>query len=369
MITLDRLRVHAVSQSLFTPTTLKAAVQRLGFVQADPIRSPARAQDLILRHRVRDYRAGDLERRYASLDIEEDVLYAYGFLPRTIWQLLHPRDLRRMSKLEKNVLDVVRDYGAMHPKEMEKHFGSARVVNAWGGYSKATTHALDHLHYRGLLRISCRENGIRIYESVPTSREPMDPAERLRKLIVVIANILAPVPATSLHANLGRFRALGNGRAAVRDLRKSGELEEETIDGISYLWPYSRRNHQEAPATVRFLAPFDPLVWDRQRFEHLWGWRYRFEAYTPAAKRIRGYYAMPLLWRDSVVGWANANNEGDTLTVQVGFVENRPADSQFQSELDAEISRLRTFLRRDAESMVKPSDERPAQARKQSPGL
>jgi uncharacterized protein YcaQ len=265
-----------------------------------------------------------------------------------------------MSKLERKVLDVVRGYGAMHPKEMEEHFGSARVVNAWGGYSKATTHALDHLHYRGLLRIARRENGIRIYEAVPPSREPMDPAERLRKLIMVIANILAPVPATSLQANLGRFRALGNGRAAVRDLLKSGELEEETIDGISYLWPYSRRNHLEAPATVRFLAPFDPLVWDRQRFEHLWGWRYRFEAYTPAAKRVRGYYAMPLLWRDSVIGWANAKNEGGTLTVQVGFVEKRPTDSQFQSELDGEIGRLRTFLRHEPESSVKPSDERSA---------
>ncbi len=60
------------------------------------------------------------------------------------------------------------------------------------------------------------------------------------------------------------------------------------------------------PRRVRFLAPFDPVVWDRRRFEHLWGWPYRFEAYTPSAKRIRGYYAMPLLWCDRVIGWANA---------------------------------------------------------------
>ena len=163
---------------------------------------------------------------------------------------------------------------------------------------------------------------------------------------MVVATILAPVPAKSLHANVGRFRAVGNGRAAVRDLLKSGELEEQTVDGVAYLWPHSRSNHKEAPATVRFLAPFDPLVWDRRRFEHFWGWAYRFEAYTPIAKRVRGYYAMPLLWRDSVVGWANASTENGTLNVQVGFVEKRPSDPQFQSELDAEISRLRTFLRR-----------------------
>ena len=100
MSSLERLRALAISQSLFPQTTLKAAIRRLGFVQADPIRSPARAQDLILRHRVRAYRVGDLDRNYASLDIEEDVLYAYGFLPRATWQLLHPRNTRGMSELE-----------------------------------------------------------------------------------------------------------------------------------------------------------------------------------------------------------------------------------------------------------------------------
>jgi uncharacterized protein YcaQ len=71
-ITLDDLRHFAVARSLFTPTTLRRAPQKLGFVQADPIRAPARAQDLTLRHRVKNYRAGDLERRYAELDVEED---------------------------------------------------------------------------------------------------------------------------------------------------------------------------------------------------------------------------------------------------------------------------------------------------------
>jgi uncharacterized protein YcaQ len=79
---LDELRRYAVARTLFKPTTLLAAIQRLGFVQADPIRSPARAQDLTLRHRVKDYRVGDLERRYAKLAIEEDCLINYGFLPR-----------------------------------------------------------------------------------------------------------------------------------------------------------------------------------------------------------------------------------------------------------------------------------------------
>src|SRR4029079_13451666 len=106
-MTLDDLRRFAVAHSLFPPTTLERAFDRLGFVQADPIRAPARAQDLILRHRVVGYRAGDLERRYPSLEVEEDLLYAYGFLARPVWRLLHPRKTKRMGALEKRVLTVV----------------------------------------------------------------------------------------------------------------------------------------------------------------------------------------------------------------------------------------------------------------------
>src|SRR5512144_3052495 len=65
--------------------------------------------------------------------------------------------------------------------------------------------------------------------------------------------------------------------------------------------------------TVRLLTPFDPVVWDRERFEMFWGWQYRFEAYVPAAKRRLGYYALPLLWRDRVLGWANLQMKDEQL--------------------------------------------------------
>jgi uncharacterized protein YcaQ len=81
-ITLADLRRYAIARTLFTPTTLPKAIRKLGFVQADPIRAPARAQDLTLRHRVNGYRAGDLERRYEKLEVEEDFFVNYGFLPR-----------------------------------------------------------------------------------------------------------------------------------------------------------------------------------------------------------------------------------------------------------------------------------------------
>jgi uncharacterized protein YcaQ len=161
---------------------------------------------------------------------------------------------------------------------------------------------------------------------------------------MVTANILAPVPEKTLHATAARFRHLGNTRPIVTDLVKTGELEKQTIDGLTYVWPNEKIPDDEAPRRVRFLAPFDPLVWDRRRFEHLWRWPYRFEAYTPAAKRLRGYYAMPLLWREAVIGWANANVTARRLTVEVGFVDQRPKEPDFQIELEAEIGRMESFL-------------------------
>src|SRR5947199_8848300 len=90
-ITLDDLRRFAVDRTFFAPTTLKRAIDRMGFVQADPIRAPARAQDLTLRHRVKRYGAGDLERLYATLEIEEDVFINYGFVTQSLHALMHPR--------------------------------------------------------------------------------------------------------------------------------------------------------------------------------------------------------------------------------------------------------------------------------------
>ena len=153
-LTLHDLRRHAVARSLFPPTTLLAALRRLGFVQADPIRAPARAQDLTLRHRVQGYRAGDLERRYARLPVEEDFFVNYGFLPRELQRLMHPRRPRhpwdRQSRRRAPaLLEFVRERGNVHPREVDAYFAHGRVTNYWGGASSATTHLLDAMQYRG----------------------------------------------------------------------------------------------------------------------------------------------------------------------------------------------------------------------------
>ena len=352
---LDRLRAQARAATLFAPTSLGDAVRRLGFVQADPIRAPARAQDLILRHRVKGYRAGDLERSFKRLRLEEDFLYAYGFMPRETRDLLHPRlDPEQEhgnhvpAGLAAEVLAYVQRHGPTHPRDLEQHFGRDRAVNGWGGFSKASTRALESLRHYGLLRVAQRRDGIRIYEPVGPTPPVAEPVERARRLVLLVARILAPVSVVSLRGAvaimLRHNRGLGPLAPIIAGLLKTGELEREEADGETYIWPASEGGAPKAPRDVRLLAPFDPLVWDRRRFEHLWGWAYRFEAYTKPSKRVLGYYAMPMLWGEAVIGWANVSLVSGTVHAKLGYARRPPRSQAFQRALEAELARMQRFL-------------------------
>ncbi len=358
-LTLDTLRRYAVARSLFTPTTLARAVAQLGFVQADPIRAPARAQDLTLRHRVKGYKAGDLERRYPQLAIEEDFFVNYGFLPRTTQRLMHPRtpatpwSKARWAQAHA-VLDFVRERGVVHPREVDAHFAHGKVRNWFGGSSNASTQLLDDMHYRGLVRIARREGGVRMYaarEDLAAQAPELDPCAALDALVDVIVHKYAPLPARSLGELVSHLRGGAPQWAHLRRdtfERARQRLPSAEVEGVCWYWPEGENpaaKRREPDTALRLLAPFDPIVWDRRRFEVLWGWAYRFEAYTPARKRIRGYYALPLLWHDRVLGWANVSVNGEALCVEPGYIAGRaPRGAAFRRALDEETDHLRSFL-------------------------
>jgi uncharacterized protein len=359
-ITLAELRRYTVARTLFGPLTLARAIERLGFVQADPIRAPARAQDLTLRHRVRDYRAGDLERRYPELAIEEDFFVNYGFLPRDTHALLHPRMPRTTwskSRQEKAaaVLAFVRERGVVHPHEVDAQFQHGKVRNWFGGSTNASTQLLDQMHYRGLVRIAGRASGTRLYAAREATPPPVDPQVAMDRLVDIIVRKYAPLPERSLAELVARLRSgapqwANDCRAALQ--RSRTRLPSAEVDGTRWFWPASENPSAKrwssvdvTDGEVRLLAPFDPIVWDRRRFETLWGWAYRFEAYVPAARRVRGYYALPLLWRDAVIGWGNLAVVDNRMESQLGYVSGKPPrDPRFRRALEEELERMQTFL-------------------------
>lgn len=357
--TLAELRRYALARTLFAPTTLARAIDRLGFVQADPIRAPARAQDLTLRHRVRDYRAGDLERLYPKLAIEEDFFVNYGFLPRDTHALMHPRTAKKKwpkSRHDKanTLLEFVRARGVTHPRDVDAHFQHGKVRNWFGGSTSASTQLLDEMHYRGLLRIAGRQGGTRLYAARQATQADNNPIQSLDALVDVIVRKYAPLPERSLSELVSKLR---NGtpqwasdcRPALK--RARARLPSAEVDGLNWYWPIDENPaakkwaSNSAQECVRLLAPFDPIVWDRRRFELFWNWSYRFEAYTPAAKRLRGYYALPLLWRDQIIGWGNLSIVAGELHTELGYLSgSAPGDGAFTRALEEELELMRCFL-------------------------
>ncbi len=346
---LKEFRRRLVSGSFPAFSDLAAGLEGLHFVQADPIRAPARAQDLILRQRVAGYQAGELETQFPTLNAEEGFLFAYGFMKPEVWRDLRWRSRAKLTKLEREVLAAVTELGEAHPRGLDERFGKRSVRNYWGGKSQQTKRVLEDLHHCGYLRVSRREKGVRVYQ-VPEDSETYeaDPVRRFARLALATTHVFGPTSKRFLVSELGGFRHLIPKRAerekVVDDLVASGQLSVLEVEGVSYLWIRDEWQSKDVPDRARILAPFDPLVRNRPRFEQVWGWPYRFEAYVPAAKRERGYYAMPLLWRDDVIGWANARVEGSRLRVAVGYAKKQPSSKAYRHAIESEVEAMTTFL-------------------------
>jgi uncharacterized protein YcaQ len=197
-----------------------------------------------------------------------------------------------------------------------------------------------------------RERGVRIYRLYRHESAPLSESERRKRmdrLVNVLVNIYAPLPASSLGYYVRRLRYAAPQwqREIPGALQRARErLAHAPVNGAEWYWPNGENPRRATvPDKVRLLAPFDPVVHDRTRFQLLWGWTYRFEAYTPAPKRKLGYYALPLLWQDRIIGWANVSVKNGALFAELGYVDGHPpAARTFRRELEEELSRMRWFL-------------------------
>jgi uncharacterized protein YcaQ len=349
MPSIEQFKKRIIRETLFSPCSLPSAMKRLGFVQADPIRSPARAQDLILRHRVENYKAGDLERKYPRLQLEECFLYAYGFLSKELWHIIHPKLDKDLDDIERSVLDTLSTHGPMHPRMLEAVIGSKREQNYWGGYSSGAKMLLESLHEKGLLRISSRSNGFRVYGLAEQREQTLAAEERFKRIMLAALRSMGATTRKFIVSELNHFKYLVDApqkrHQLLQELIDSGEIRVDQVSSIEYVSAVAATKSKPHKVELKILAPFDPIVRDRARFEHLWNWTYRFEAYTPKAKRKLGYYAMPVLWKTEIIGWANLKLEAGCLNAEFGYIEgSAPRESEYISALNNELSQLAKFL-------------------------
>ena len=259
------------------------------------------------------------------------------------------RPHQKLSKLERDVLAAVANMDEAHPRGLDDRFARKSVTNVWGGKSQQTKQVLDKLHHHGYLRVCRRENGIRVYQFAGNpDGECTDPSERYCGLALTTAKVFGPTTKRFLLAELRSHNHVlptrADRSAAIDSLVETGQLTEVEVNGVTYLWQSSSWSSDDVQNRVRILAPFDPLVRDRDRFQQLWNWTYRFEAYVPAAKRVRGYYAMPVLWREKVIGWANARIVDNCLEIDLGFVDKRPRAKAFRLAAEQEVDAMAAFL-------------------------
>jgi uncharacterized protein len=295
------------------PATLRAVLHRLGAIQIDSINVVARSHELVLAARAGPHDRGAFDRVvYRHRAGFEYWGHAASFLPMDRFRLCLPRmrrlaaatrgwwaDVRRRNQhLYGPVLDRIRAEGPLAASAFRDPDGPRR--GSWWDWAPAK-HVLEDLFDQGVLLVHDRVNFERRYDLAERVLPPgvdttePTPAEAALELTLLAARALGVATAADL-ADYFRLRP-AEARAALAEALAAGLLQEVTVAGWprpAYLLPGIRVPRRPAHPPV-LLSPFDSLIWSRERTERLFGFRYRLEVYVPAARRVHGYYTMPVL--------------------------------------------------------------------------
>jgi uncharacterized protein len=337
---------------------LEALVGRLGVLQLDsvnvfcrshymPVFSRLGPYDRARLDRIAGHDKGKIDRRLVEYWAHEASLIPIALHPLFRWRMADidreawasiSRIAREQPELVAETLALVaadgpiraRDTGAVRPPPRPGHM--------WNWHEGKV--ALEHLFFTGQIAAARRVNFERLYdtaervlpEQIRMAPTP-EPAHAQRELVRVAARALGVATEPDL--------------ARVAELAAAGELERVEVDGWAapaYLWPDASR-----PRRVRaraLLSPFDSLIWFRQRTERLFGFHYRIEIYTPAAKRVHGYYVLPFLLGDRLVARVDLKSDRDrgALLVQGAYAEPEVDRGHIASELAAELELVATWL-------------------------
>jgi uncharacterized protein YcaQ len=350
-----------------TMRTFNRTLARTAVLQIDSVNVLQRAHYMPLFSRMGPYDT-ELLRRAAEKKPRRIVEYwahVAAFMPVDLWPHMRHRmrgfqerghewaAIRHRPELVDTVLAAVRERGASTARELDDDLGALpRSKEHWGWNWSETKKVMEYLFAAGELAVAGRNHHFERLYDVP---ERVIPAEHLD----------APEPTLEeASRELVRRAAVAHGvgtevclrdyfrmspqlaRPAVRSLVEDGELLPVRIEGwnrVAYL-------HRDAAlprkvAARALLSPFDPVVWERNRTEHLFGFHYRIEIYVPEPRRVHGYYVLPFLLGDRLVGRVDlkADRRNRALQVLASFAEpDAPSDTA--AELAEELDQLKDWL-------------------------
>lgn len=349
-----------------TPTlrTFSRTLARTGVLQIDSVNVLQRAHYMPLYSRMGPYDTALLRRaaEQAPRRIVEYWAHVAAFMPVELWphmqhRMRHFRErghqwgaMRHDPKLVASLIDEVRERGPSTARDLDD--GLPRAKTHWGWNWSASKKALEYLFATGALAVAGRNSAFERRYDLP---------ER-----VIPPQVLArPVPADAdAHVELVRRASISHGiateaclrdyyrmhhsqsRPAVAALVDAGELLPARVEG----WNRPAFLHRDARMPRRIaaralLSPFDPVVWERERAERLFGFRYRIEIYVPEHLRSHGYYVLPFLLGDRLVARVDlkADRRAGALVVRSAHVEPQAPEAT-AAELAAELRQLAGWL-------------------------
>jgi uncharacterized protein YcaQ len=343
---------------------LRRVLGRVGLLQIDSVNVLQRAHYLPVYSRLGAYPGELLDR--AAYQRPRELFEYWGHEASLLPVALHPMlrwrmatnhnwtGVTRLARDQPDLVDWVRGEvagkGPLTAAQIEADV--PRRTDRWGWNWSAAKTALEWLFWRGEVLVS-RRNGsfARVYDTpdrvlpaaVLATPTPA-PADAIRELVRISAVALGVAAEADLR---DYFRLpLAGARAAIAELVEAGELRPVQVQGWrvpAYLHHQARQPRQIRASTL--ISPFDPVVWQRQRAERLFDFTYRIEIYVPAVERQYGYYVLPFLLGDRLVGRVDlkADRAGGVLRIPAVWSE-RDAPPDTAAALAAELRRLAGWL-------------------------